>query len=104
MGEFLNYFKRKENLINLLILGILILAIPLGVNLIRQQQIIKSRAQVDPIVFTGPNVEKRNGIWITTKPQISLQLTSPLGPPSQQSPVLKTVEKPEGLISQGGNP
>lgn len=100
MGEFLNYFKRKDNLISLLFLGILALAIPLGMSILRQQQIIKSRANVDPIVLTGSNAQKKNGIWITTKPKVSLQLTSPLGPP-QQAP-LRTVEKP-GLISQGGN-
>lgn len=91
MGNFLNYFKNeanglfqnKKNLINLLVLGILILAVPLVVTLIRNQQIFKSRAGVDAIVFSGNNVEQRNGKWIVLDPKqaISLQLTSPLGPP-----------------------
>jgi len=81
MGEFLEHFKNeaksllldKKNLANLLVLGILILAVPLGVDLIRKQQIIKSRAAADPIVFTGINVVQRNGQWMALKPQISLE-------------------------------
>jgi|GEM_PF-2330083 len=82
MGDFLDYFKNKKNLANILILGILILALPLGINLIRQQQILKSRAAADPIVFTQ-NAVLKNGQWFVvdrTKP-ISLEVTSPLGPP-----------------------
>ncbi len=98
MGEFLDSFKNgandllrnKKNLISLLVLGILILALPIGINLIRQQQILRSRADVDTIVFTGTNIEKRNGKSIVLDPKqpISLQLTSPLGPPGsgQSSP------------------
>lgn len=94
MGEFLKSFKdeaslllrNKKNLAGLLILGILILAVPVGIDLIRHQQIIKSRAAADPIVFTGPNVVQRDGEWKAVKPQISLELTSPLGPPGTVSP------------------
>lgn len=88
MGEFLDSFKNKKNLISLLVLGILILALPIGINLIRQQQILRSRADVDTIVFTGTNIEKRNGKSIVLDPKqpISLQLTSPLGPPGVSTP------------------
>lgn len=83
MGEFLDYFKNKKSLATLLILGILVLAIPLSINLLRQQQIIRSRATQDPIVFVaGPNVsQKTDGSWVTKSTTVSLQLTSPLGPP-----------------------
>lgn len=88
MGEFADYFKEKKNLFNLLVLGILVLALPLGINLIRQQQILKSRAAVDPIVFTGDNVQKKaDGSWVALKPQITLTLTSPLGPAVQTQTV-----------------
>ncbi|MCL4366006.1 dockerin type I domain-containing protein, partial [Patescibacteria group bacterium] len=70
----------KKNLVSVLILGILILALPLGITLLQRQQNIKSRANVDPIVFSGANVEQRNGNWVSLKPQISFELTSPLGP------------------------
>ncbi|MDP3758665.1 MAG: hypothetical protein Q8Q86_03005 [Candidatus Daviesbacteria bacterium] len=82
MGEFLDYFRQKKNLVNLLLLAILILALPLVVQTVRQQQIIKSRAASDAIIFTGADViQKSDGTWTSKKPLVSLQLTSPLGPP-----------------------
>lgn len=97
MGEIFAYFKNKKNLVNLLILSILVLGIPLGVNLVRLQQIIKSRAAVDPIVFTGPNVRQKNdGSWVALKPQIQIQLTSPLGPPGTPSPSGTPAPTPTG--------
>ena len=61
MGELIDFFKNKKNLSNLLLLGILVLALPLGINLVRQQQIFKSRAVVAPIAFVGDNVKFQNG-------------------------------------------
>ncbi len=89
MEDIKTFFKNRKNLISVLALGILILALPLGISLLQRQQIIKSRAAgVDPITFVaGANVkQKGNGAWIATKSQngkyaVSLQLTSPLGPP-----------------------
>ena len=84
MGEFLDFFKKKKNIISVLILGILILALPLGINLIHQQQIIKSRATADPIVIKSTtDVFQVNGQWVAKKDaKISLEITSPLGPPA----------------------
>ncbi|MBU1000743.1 hypothetical protein KKE78_05120 [Patescibacteria group bacterium] len=110
MGEILDYFKNeagdlfrnKKNLINLLVLGILILGIPLGVDLARTQQIIKSSATDDPIVFTGPNVrQKSDRTWVATDPQIQIQLTSPLGlPDTGAASVSKTVQN-SGVLIKG---
>lgn len=86
MGDFLDYFKNTRNLISLLVLGILILAVPIGINLVRQQQILRSRAAVDPIIFTGTGVSQRNGNWVSTTPQVSIKLTSPLGPAATPRP------------------
>ncbi|MCR4306262.1 MAG: hypothetical protein NUV73_04230 [Candidatus Daviesbacteria bacterium] len=89
MGEFSELFKKKNNLITLLILGILILAVPIGINLIKNQQIFKSRAAGEPIV-----IKETLGVFQRTKPggglewvaknnaKISIELTSPLGPPA----------------------
>lgn len=104
MGELLNNLKNKikallpyqvgqllsnkKNVIGLLVLGILVLAIPLGVNLLKYQQIVKSRATNPPIVFTGDNVKQMaSGQWavIDATKAISLELTSPLGPPGSPS-------------------
>lgn len=80
-SETKDLFRSKKNLANLLVLGILILALPLTVNSLRYQQIIRSQAAAEPITFTGPNVEQRNNKWFALRPQISLEISSPLGPP-----------------------
>ncbi|MBI4035997.1 hypothetical protein HY383_03530 [Candidatus Daviesbacteria bacterium] len=81
MREFLDLFKNKKHLISFLLLGILILALPLGIKLLSQQKIIQSRAANSPIVFKGDNVAQRNSQWVALKSKISLELTSSLGAP-----------------------
>lgn len=87
MKELPDFLKNKKNLVSLLILLILILAIPLGINLVKTQQIIKSRATSDPIVFTGESVVDlpggKKGFKLNTegKAIVKLELTSTLGPP-----------------------
>lgn len=83
MQEFISYFKNKKNLVNLLVLAIMVLAVPLGVNLARQQQILKSQAGGGPIAFVGDSVKVKDGKWTALKSKITLQLTSDLGPPIQ---------------------
>lgn len=52
MDELISYFKDKKNLINLLTLAVMVLALPLGINLVHQQQILTSRAQTtSQIIF-----------------------------------------------------
>ncbi len=101
--EFKTFFKNRKNLISVLLLGILILALPLGIRQLQMQQIIKSRAATDPVVFTGPNVkQKGNGVWVATKPKISLQITSPLGPPVGASTQTAQSKNPiMSFLSQG---
>lgn len=91
MEEFLDLLKNKasfllhnkKNLISFLVLVILILGLFVGINLIRQQQIIKSRAGGDPIVFVeSSDVFQKEGRWFTKTNKVSLQITSPLGPPA----------------------
>ncbi len=90
MGEFSEFIKNKKNVATLLFMGILILAIPLGLNY-RQQQIIKSRASAEPIVFKGDNIVdlpgNRKGFKLDAegKAIVKLELTSPLGPPAPVS-------------------
>ncbi len=86
MGEFSELFKHKKNFITLLLLGILILAVPLGINLVRQTQIFKSRAGGEPIVIketTGVFQKPKAGggtEWVVKKDaKVSLELNSPLG-------------------------
>ena len=80
MGEFLEYFKNKKNLLNTVLIGILLLAIPVGISLIKQQQIIKSRATGDEIRFSGATVKCTGGDCITTSATVSAELTPPVWP------------------------
>ena len=85
MNDFL---KSKKNIINLLILGILILALPLGINLIQKQQILKGRAvsSAEGLEFVEEEgiLERRGNTFVLKEDaqgKIKLKLTSPLGPP-----------------------
>ncbi len=103
MKEFLDLFRNKKHLISLLLLGILIIALPLGIKLVSQQKIIQSRATNPPIVFKGNNVVQRNGQWIAIKPQISLELTSALGAPAS-TPVPGASSSPSSSPSLAPSP
>lgn len=85
MGDFLDYFKKKKNLTSLLLLGILILGLPIGIQLLKQQQILKSRAESSgPIRFIQSDTEFQqtpgnDSTWATTDANISFNLYSPFG-------------------------
>ncbi len=90
MGEFFESFKNevrellqnRKHLVSILILGILILAIPIGMELLKNQRIIRSRASGDPIAFVeSDDVFQKEGKWFTKNKKISLKITSPLGGP-----------------------
>lgn len=49
--DFISYFKDKRNLINLLLLAVLVAAMPLGIRLVQQQNIFKSRATGADVQF-----------------------------------------------------
>lgn len=78
----------KSNLITLVLLGIFALSIPLTVNLIKQQQRIRSQAADEPpIVYKGSNVKVNSNLsstdpayYTTTDPSVQVELRSPLGP------------------------
>lgn len=61
MSEFINYFKNRRNLVNLIVLILLAIGIPLAVNLAKNQQIFRTRAAEPPIVFSGPNLIPAEG-------------------------------------------
>lgn len=87
MREFLDnlrnseFFQSKKNLI---ILAVLLLALPVGIFLITQQQIFKSGASGERIEFSGPNVETRDGRKVATKPEVTLKLNTTLGQEAPQ--------------------
>lgn len=70
----------KRNVIALLVLGVLALAIPIGVKLVQQQQQLRSKAvsQTPEIRFVGPNVScDTAGNCTTTSTTVELELSSP---------------------------
>ncbi len=117
MNKFLDYIKNevdfiirnKKNLTTLLLLAISVLVLQLTIQGLRNQQIIKSRATSDPIVFVpSSTLEQKGGKWVTTKPQVALELTSPLGNPGDpvavqsQQTTSGTTQNPD-LVSCNSN-
>lgn len=83
MDALQDIFRSKKNIINLLVLLIIVLAIPIGVNLIKQIQTFSPRAASPPIVLVeGKCVVKRNGVLVAVCGEIDVNLTSPLGGPA----------------------
>lgn len=86
MRELLGYFQNRGNLFNLVVLLVLVVALPVGIYLTRVQQILKSQAAIEPIVFLeGGCVQKQGLKVVATCPEVTIQLTSPLGPPATGS-------------------
>ncbi len=69
----------KKNIIAILIIGIILLIIPVGVKLVSERQLLRSRAAADPITFTGPDVSSDK--TTTNSTTVTVELRSPLGPP-----------------------
>lgn len=68
----------KKKLVSILLLVVLILGLPASIYLIRQQQIIKSRATAVPIEFVVDNqnvVQKSDGSKAAISPRIKIKLT-----------------------------
>jgi hypothetical protein len=83
MSETVDYFKNRRNLINLLLFLILIVGIPVGIGLLKTQNILKSRADVVPVDFVVDDncVVIRNNVKVARCANVAVQLISPLGPP-----------------------
>ncbi len=84
-------FLSKKNIINLLLLGIMVLAIPLTVKLARQQQILFSRAAAAKVEFLtkelggtatpdgGSCVVLRNNKLVTLCSDVKVRMVAPTG-------------------------
>lgn len=77
-------FSINKNVIGLIIVAILVVSIPLVLNLLKNQQILKSRASFDSnmaIQFQGENVtcDTTTGSCSTKTRDVTIQLTSPFG-------------------------
>lgn len=75
------------------------MALPIGINLVRQQQIFRSRAVAEPIqIIEGDCVEERNGKKVLICSEVPLKLTSPIGGPKGGG--LKPSASPQPSSSQ----
>src|SRR3990167_3919794 len=81
MSEFLN----KKNIINLLLLGIMVLAIPITVRLVRLQQVLFSRAAEAKVEFLTKEfggtdcVINRGGKQVAVCKDLTVRLAAPTG-------------------------
>lgn len=94
-------FLKKKNIINLLFLAIMVLAVPLTIKLVRQQQILFSRAAETKIEFLTKDqggsttldgkscvITRNNALVSVCKDNIKIRLTAPTGSDIKfQSPV-----------------
>lgn len=87
MKEYLT----KRNITTSVVVLILLFAIPLGLRLLQEQQILKGRAAGGPIAFQGLNVSTLNGRQVFKlddqgQPTVGITLTSPFGEGSSSFP------------------
>lgn len=66
-----------RNILNIGLLLILLLAVPVAVTLVRQQQILRSKATVETITFRGDNVALKNGKLVAIDKDIQVGVVSP---------------------------
>lgn len=89
----------KKNIITILILAILAAALPLGIKLVKEQQIFRSRAlegtaQIEFVTEGDPNIVERAGRKVlkvnpnTNTAKVGVKFTSPFGPPVGGSAVV----------------
>jgi plastocyanin len=94
MDQLREHFKKGKNLTNLIVLLVMVLALPIGIGLVRNQQILRSQADEDPVQFLiGGCVEQRGDQLVATCPDVSVQLVSPLGPPATSTSSASLVNK-----------
>lgn len=74
----------KKNLLGILAVAILLVAVPFTVELVKQQQELRSQASSEPsLEFSGDGVNcDTQGKCTTTNDTIQIDLHSPLGPPA----------------------
>lgn len=94
MNDQLKELATKKNIASLLVIGILVLAIPLGVRLIRYQQLVGIFAAEPSVNFVPPNVETREGKLVATSATIGVTLTPPWPPAASANPSVNPSASP----------
>lgn len=107
MEQFVDYFKQKKNLTNLIILLILVITLPLGIYLAKKTQIFNPRAAAEPITFLEGTCIQKNAVTgklVAVCQDIKLSLVSPIGPPEGFSPVPSASTSPSAPPSPSPTP
>lgn len=100
VNDFIKYFGKKKNILNLLVLLILVLGIPLGVNLAKTEQILRSRAGApDTVTFSGPNVFTKDNKIYTKAPTVDLIFTAPANAANSS----RRSSSANGALTKGSN-
>jgi len=111
--DLVSYFKVKKNLINLLLLAVLVVGLPVGINLARQQQILRSRAANNLAVdfltkdLGGTDCVTTRGTGannlVATCKDVKLRLTGGVSglPVPSPSPTASTSPSPSPSAGQG---
>lgn len=78
----------RKNIISTLILLILIVGIPLGLQIIKKETILRSKAVPGGVTFSGPNVTTRNNKTVLKldaegNAKLDLTITAPNAPGTQ---------------------
>lgn len=105
----------KKNIITILILAILLAALPLGIKLVREQQILRSRAlegtaQIEFVTEGNPNIVERAGRKVlkvnpnTNTARIGVKFTSPFGPAPSGAGQISPTPTPTPTISPSPTP
>lgn len=98
MVSELKLFLNRKNITTLLVLLVMVVILPLGIALLRQQQVFFSKAAGERIQLgTGRCVEDRNGTKVLTCTEVPLNLSAPFDP--NASPVSSPTASP----GQGGD-
>ena len=78
MQDFLKDILVKKNLINILVLSILVLAIPLTAKLVKEQQILFSKAATDSVqLIDNECTSVRSSTKVLTCPKLNLKFVAP---------------------------
>ncbi len=96
--EVKQFFSSKKNLVNLLVVAIMVLGLPVGLNLVRQQQIYLSRANTDFIKFLGTTTV--NGKQTITKAKVRIEVTSSLGSPVADAKLTQDINLAQEIESK----
>lgn len=100
--ESIKQFIIKKNIIAFSVVVILILGLFLSVNLIRKQQVLKSKAAVDPITFSGSGVNCPAWPGACTTPSSPANLEIHLTTPYEGPIANRDVYKPDGTVTGSG--